>query len=179
MRGAAPSPKPAALSPPNPEGLCAGRTPRCCVSVYRASRHRRRPILDTETAAAELRAADEALRAAKAAAEPAQSTAATAAAAVTAASTAATVPGARPPRDREERIRHGAVTNWRRCGPPFSDEAVAEQATADAEEQRKADEAVADLTGRYAAAEPDAVEAELAAAAAVERDQRRTRRHQA
>ncbi|MFN8073175.1 MAG: AAA family ATPase [Mycobacterium sp.] len=147
------------------EGLCAGED--AAVLRFRLTELRATAAdqsLDTETAAAELRAADEALRAAKAAAEPAQSTAATAAAAVTAASTAATVLRDRLATAKSEfaTVRDQLAT----LRAAVSDEAVAEQATADAEEQRKADEAVADLTGRYAAAEPDAVEAELAAAAA-------------
>ena len=54
-----------------------------------------------------------------------------------------------------------------------SDEAVAAQATADAEEQRTADEAVTALAERYAAADPAAVDAELSAASAGRRDHHR------
>ena len=164
------------------EGLCAGEDAavlRDRLTELRAAAADQ--SLDTETAAAELRAADEALRAAKTAAEPTQNAAAAAAAAVTAASTAATVLRDRLATATAEfaTVRDQLAT----LRAAVSDGAVAEQATADAEEQRKADEAVANLTGRYAAADPDTVDAELAAAAAAveaisaERDDTRLELH--
>lgn len=150
------------------EGLCAGED----AAVLRARLAELRAdaageSVDTETAAAELKAADEALRAAKAAAEPAQRASATAAASLTAASTAATVL-----RDRLATATFEFATVRDQLATlrgAISDEAVAAQATADAEEQRKADEVVSELAERYAAAEPDAVDAELSdASAAVE-----------
>jgi hypothetical protein len=118
--------------------------------------------LDPEAAAAELAAADEALRAARADADSRRKAAATAAGALTATATEATVARDRlkVAGDEFDTVREQLAAKR----VSLSDQAVAGQAVADAAAQRLADEAMAALAERYAAADPDAVEAELAAA---------------
>lgn len=118
--------------------------------------------VDSETALAELKAADTALRAARGDADTHQQAAAAAAAVHTAKATEATVQ-----HDRRQ-IAEAELASVREqlatLRAVISDEAIAAQASADAEAQRRADEAVRALAERYDAAEPDAVEAALAAA---------------
>ena len=147
------------------EGLCAGEDPtlirsrlaelRAAVAAYEQ--------IDTEAAIAELKSADAALRTARGDADTHQRAATAAAAAHTANATDATVQRDRLTTAEAEftTVREQLAT-LRAVVP---DEDVAAQATADADAQRQADAAVTALTERYEAAEPAAVEAELAAAA--------------
>ncbi|WP_059017360.1 AAA family ATPase [Mycobacterium sp. M26] len=119
--------------------------------------------LDAETVAAELAAADDALRAARTVAEAKQKASAEATAAHAGKSTQATVLRTQhAAAEAESATVHEQLATVRAA---LSDEAVAAQAAADAEEQRKADAVVAALAERYGAADPAAVDAELAAAA--------------
>ncbi|MGI9123426.1 MAG: ATP-binding protein, partial [Mycobacterium sp.] len=145
------------------EGLCAGEDAasiRDRLAEVRAAAADE--SIDAEGVAAELKAAEEALRAAKAHAE----TTRTAAIAATAALTK-TVTDASVLRDRLKTADAEFITVCEQLATlraAVTDEAVAAQATADAGERAKADEAVAALAGRYAAADPDVVAVELAAA---------------
>lgn len=146
------------------EGLCSGED----VTVLRARLAELRAAasdgeqLDAEAVAAELRAADDALRAARADAEAKQKVAADAGAAHVLRSTAATVLRTQcEAAETESADVHEQLATLRAA---VSDEAVAAQAAADAEEHRKADDVVTALAERYGAADPTAVEAELAAA---------------
>ena len=130
--------------------------------------------VDAEAAAAELASADEGLRAARAGTDIQQPLVAAATAEHNAKATAAALL-----RDRltaansEFSIVCEQLTTLRAAVP---DEAVAALATADAEALRQAADAVAALAQEYAAHDPDAVAAELAAASSaviamtVERD---------
>ena len=130
--------------------------------------------VDAEAAAAELASADEGLRAARAGTDIQQPLVAAATAEHNAKATAAALL-----RDRltaansEFAIVCEQLTTLRAAVP---DEAVAALATADAEALRQAADAVAALAQEYAAHDPDAVAAELAAASSaviamtVERD---------
>jgi len=118
--------------------------------------------LDAEAAAAELTAANDALRVARLDADAKQKAAIEATATHTKKSTEATVL-----RDRRETAgaeSTGVREQLAALRATVTDETVAAQAAADAEEQRRADEAVAALAERYAVADPAAVEAALAAA---------------
>jgi len=118
--------------------------------------------VDAETAAAELASADDGLRAARADADAQQQMATAATSELSAKATAAALL-----RDRlaaantEFAIVCEQLATLRAAVP---DGAVAAQASADAEAQRQADDAVAALAQQYAAHDPDAVAAELAAA---------------
>jgi hypothetical protein len=146
------------------EGLCAGEDAaalRAQLAGLRAAASAVQQI-DPAAAAVELSAADEALGKARAEADEQQKAAIAATAALTTHATGATVA-----RDRLKTADTEFVTvrdQLATLRAAVSDEAVAAQATADAEAQRKADEAVNALTERYAAADPAAVDAELAAA---------------
>ena len=120
--------------------------------------------LDAETAAAQLSSADAALRAARADADARQQAAAAATAEFNAKATAGVLVRDRLAAANTEfaRVRDDLATL--RAAVP--DDVVAAQATADAEAQRLADEDVTALAERYAAHDPDAVAAELAAASA-------------
>lgn len=146
------------------EGLCSGED----AAVLRGRLAELRAAasdgeqLDAEAVAAELTAADDALRAARAHAGATQKASAEAAAAHAGKSTHATVLRTQcAAAEVEAGNVHEQLAALRAA---VSDEAVAAQAAADAEEQRKADEVVAALAERYGAADPAAVDAELAAA---------------
>ncbi len=146
------------------EGLCAGedgKVVRTRLAELRAAASDGEQT-DAETAAAELTAASDALRTTRLEAEARQKAATEATAAHTKKSTEATVL-----RDRlatagteSTAVREQLAT----LRSAITDETVAAQAAAAAEEHRKADEAVTALAERYAAADPAAVEAELSAA---------------
>ena len=146
------------------EGLLAGEdaaTLRAQLAELRVAASHGEQI-DAETVAAELTAADETLRTARADADRWQKAATSAAAALTTRVTEATLV-----RDRLKT----AVAEFASVRDQLAmlraavaDEAVAAQATADAEAQRKADEAMTETAQCYAATDPAAVEAELAAA---------------
>ena len=146
------------------EGLCMGEDAaalRTQLADLRAAASAVQQI-DPEAAALELSASDEELGKARAEADEQQKAAIAATAALTAQATGATVA-----RDRLKTADTEFVSvrdQLAMLRAAVSDEAVAAQATADAEAQRKADEAVSALTERYAAADPAAVDAELAAA---------------
>ena len=146
------------------EGLCAGEDPaalRAELAELRACAAEGEQ-LDAEAAAAELAAADKALRAARAEADARRNAATAATAALTAKATEATIA-----RDRLRTAETEFVTvrdQLATLRAAVSDEAVAAQASADAQEQSTADQAAAVLAERYAAADPTAIEAELAAA---------------
>lgn len=118
--------------------------------------------IDPEAAAAELAAADEAQRTARADADSRRKAAAMAAAGLTAAVAEATVVRDRLKIAGDEfvAVREQLAT----MRSDVSDDAVAAKAAADAEVQQVADAAMTALAERYAAADPDAVEAEQAAA---------------
>ncbi len=150
------------------EGLCAGEDPaalRTQLADLRAAASDGERI-DAEAAAAELAAADSALRTARTGADTCQKAAVAAAAAVTGKATAVTVARERLTTAEAEfvLVRDQLAT----LRAAVDDEAVAAQAAADAGEQRAADDAANALAERYAAAEPAAVEAELAAASEAE-----------
>lgn len=118
--------------------------------------------VDAEAVAAELAEADSALRAARADADAHHKTVATAGAALTATVTEVTLV-----RDRLKTAEAEFATlrdQLATIRATLSDDAVAARAAADAEAQRVDDQATAVLAERYAAADPEAVEAELAAA---------------
>ena len=146
------------------EGLCAGEnaaTLRNQLSELRATSGGEQ--IDPEAAMAELAESDEALRAARTDVELRQQSAVAATAAHTATVTAATVA-----RDRLKTADAEFVSVREQLATlraALADDAVAAQATADAEEQRKADAVVAALVERWDAAAPEAVDAERAAAA--------------
>lgn len=146
------------------EGLCAGEEAaalRAQLAGLRAAASQGAQI-DPETAAAELAMADTALREARTHADEQQKAAATATGVLTTAVTAAAVA-----RDRLKtaEAEFAAVRDQlAMLRAAVSDEAVAAQASADAEAQRAAEHAAAALAEQYTAADPDAVEAELAAA---------------
>lgn len=147
------------------EGLCAGED----AAALRAQLVELRAAaadesLDTEAAAAELKAAAEALQAARAGAGEQQKAAASTAAEHAARATEAAV--AREQLRTAEAEFVSVREQLATLRAAAADEAVAAQAAADADEQRKAEEALGTLTERYEAEDPDAVDAELAAAAA-------------
>ncbi len=151
------------------EGLCAGEHAdalRTQLEALRAAAAGDEPTggehSDPEVAAAELKAAADALGEARVEAEGHQKAAAAAAAALSAKSTAATVARDRLKTADTEFVAVRDQLAMLRAA--VADDAVAEQATADAEAQRAADAAVAALAERYAAADPAAVDAQLAAA---------------
>lgn len=146
------------------EGLCAGEDAATlrAQSAELAATASLGAQIDPEVAAAELMAAGEALGAVRAEADEHQKAATAAAVALT-----ATVTGATLARDRLKSAdtEFAAVREQlAMLRAAVSDEAVAAQAGTDADAQRTADAALAALDERYAAADPDAVEAELAAA---------------
>jgi hypothetical protein len=146
------------------EGLCAGDDPvvlRTQLAELRAALSDGEEI-DAQAAGAELTAAAEALRIAKEEAGERQMAASAAAAALVAVATEATVVRARLKTADAEFVTVREQLAMLRAA--LSDEAVAAQATADAEAHRFAGEAVQALEERYAAAEPATVDAELAAA---------------
>ncbi len=146
------------------EGLCAGEDATALstqLAQLRAAAAEGEQI-DPEAAAAELTASGEALGSVRAEAVEHQKAAAAAATVLASKITEATVA-----RDRLRTAESEFVSvrdQLAMLRAAVSDEAVAAQATADADEQRVADEAVNALAMRYAAADPVAVEAELAAA---------------
>ncbi len=147
------------------EGLCGGEEPaalRGQLAEFRAARSD--GTLDPAAAAAELAAADAALRAARSDADARQKVAVAATAAHTAKATQAAVAREQLKTADAEFVSVGEQLTTLRAA--VSDEALAAQASVDAEEQRAADAAVAALAARYAASDPDAVDAELAAATA-------------
>lgn len=148
------------------EGLCGGEDAaalRAQLADLRANAGDGE--LDPEAAAAELTAAVEALGPARADAEVQQNAAVAGTAAHTAKVTEVAL--ARD-RLRTADVEFASVRDQlATLRAALSDEAVSAQATAAAEEQRKADEAVAGLAQRYAANDPDAIDAELATASAV------------
>ena len=146
------------------EGLCAGedaealRTELAGLRVSASDGER----ADPERAAAELKDADAALRAARTDADARQKASVAATAAYTAKVTEATVA-----RDRLTTADAEFVTVREQLAmlrAAATDDAVAAQAAADAVKQRKADEAAAALAERFAAADPEGVDAELTAA---------------
>ena len=147
------------------EGLCGGED-GALLRTRLAELRARTPDdqqIDAETAAAELAAASDALRAARSHADTLQKAAVEAASAHVKKSTDATV--LRDRRTTAETEFAAVRQQLATLRSAVTDEAVAAQAAADAEEQRTADEAVAALAERYAAADPAAADAELAAAA--------------
>jgi hypothetical protein len=146
------------------EGLCAGDDPvvlRTQLAELRAALSDGEEI-DAQAAGAELTAAAEALRIAKEEAGERQMAASAAAAALVAVATEATVVRERLKTADAEFVTVREQLAMLRAA--LSDEAVAAQATADAEAHRFAGEAVQALEERYAAADPATVDAELAAA---------------
>lgn len=137
--------------------------------------------IDPEAAAVELAAAGEALTKARIQAAERQEAATAATAVRSVKSTGATVARERLKTADTEFVSVRDQLAMLRAA--VSDEAVAAQATTDADTQRKADEAVTALGERYDAAEPVAVEAELAAAsqavetAAAQRDHTKLELH--
>lgn len=151
------------------EGLCAGEDApalRAQLAALRAAAAVGEQI-DPEATAADLKAAVESLAKAKAEADGHQKAVAAAAAALGTKSTAMTVAQEQlKSADAEFLAVRDQLAILRAAVP---DDAVAAQATADAEAQRMADQAVAALAQRYASADPAAVDTELASAlAAVE-----------
>jgi uncharacterized protein YhaN len=146
------------------EGLCAGEEAaalRTQLAGLRAVASTGEQI-DPEAAAAELTAAGEARGTARARADEHQKSATTAVAALTATVTAATVARDRlKAAETEFAVVRDQLAMLRAA---VSDEAVAAQAAGDAQAQRVADDAVNVRTERYAAADPEAVDSELAAA---------------
>jgi DNA repair exonuclease SbcCD ATPase subunit len=116
--------------------------------------------IDPEAAAAELTAAGEALAKARAEAAEHQKAATAAAAVLSAKSTGATVAQERLKTADAEFVSVRDQLAMLRAA--VSDELVAAQATSDADAKRTADEVVAGLAERYGAADPAAVDAELA-----------------
>ena len=163
MRGAARSPRAAPRTPPNSR-VCAqarmrvvARPPGSCARSHRTAGG------GSRGGRCRLTAARDALRDARTHAEKLQKVAADAASAQVEKSTAATVLRTRCAVAETEAVAaHEQLATVRAA---VTDEALAARAAADAEEQRKADEAVAALAERYAAADPEAVATELAAAA--------------
>ncbi len=146
------------------DGLCAGEDAAALRTQLAELRASIGETLDEEAVAAELKAADEALRAARPEADATRKAADLAADALTKASTETTLATDRlKTGDTEFVTVRDRLTTLRAA---VADETVAAQATADADEQGKAEAAVAALSESYAAADPAAVEAELAAAAA-------------
>ena len=146
------------------EGLCTGggaAALRTQLADLRAAASAGQQI-DPEGAAAELSAAGEALGKARAEADEHQTAAIAATAALTTQATGATVARDRLKTADTEFVSVRDQLAMLRAAVP--DEAVAAQATIDAEALRKADEAVNALTERYAAADPADVDAELEAA---------------
>jgi len=146
------------------EGLCAGEDAaglRAQLAEFRAAASNSGQT-DPEAAAAELKAADAALRAARTDADVHQRAAVAATATHNAKATEATVARDRLTTADAEfvSVREQLVT----LRAAVSDERVAAAASSDAEEQAKADAALAALAQRCAAADPEAVDAELAAA---------------
>jgi len=147
------------------EGLCSGEDPaalRAQLAGLRATDSE--DELDPEAAAIELKAAVEALSPARSDADVKQKAAVVATAAHTAKVTEATVA-----RDRLKTAEAEFVTvrdQLTTLRAALSDDTVAAQATAAAEEQSKADAAVAALAERYDAKDPGAIDAELADASA-------------
>jgi hypothetical protein len=116
--------------------------------------------IDPAAAAAELTAAGEALAKARAEAAEHQKAATAAAAVLSAKSTGATVAQERLKTADAEFVSVRDQLAMLRAA--VSDELVAAQATSDADAKRTADEVVAGLAERYGAADPAAVDAELA-----------------
>jgi hypothetical protein len=116
--------------------------------------------IDPEAAAAEQTAAGEALAKARAEAAEHQKAATAAAAVLSAKSTWATVAQERLKTADAEFVSVRDQLAMLRAA--VSDELVAAQATSDADAKRTADEVVAGLAERYGAADPAAVDAELA-----------------
>ena len=146
------------------EGLLAGEDAevlRTHLAELRAAASHGEQI-DAKAAAAELVAADEALRTARAEADTRHKALTAATAALAAATTEVTVARDRLKSADDEFVSVRDQLTMLRAS--VSDEAVAAQADADAAARRKADEAVTALAERYAAADPTAVEAELTAA---------------
>lgn len=148
------------------EGLCAGEDAaalRTQLAGLRAKAAEGDQV-DPEAAGPELQAAQEALRIARDVAETQQKVAVAAAAAHTAKAAEVTIA-----RDRLKSADIECVSVHEQLAmlrAVVSDEAVAAQAMADAEEQSKSDAVVSGLTERYDANDPAAIDAELAAAAA-------------
>ena len=146
------------------EGLCAGEDPAALRTQLAELRASIGETLDEEAVAAELKAADEALRAARPDSDATRQAATAAAAALASASTRTALATDRlKTADTEFVTVREQLTTLRAA---VTDEVVAAQAAADAEEHAKAESVVAALSERYEAADPEAVEAELAAAAA-------------
>jgi hypothetical protein len=118
--------------------------------------------IDPAAAATELTAAGEALAKVRVEAADLQKATTAATAVLSAKSTGATVARERLKAADTEFVSVRDQLAMLRAA--VSDEAVAAQATTDAEAQHKADADAAALAERYAAADPDAVDAELAAA---------------
>ncbi|MBU3749058.1 MAG: hypothetical protein FGM52_01165 [Mycobacterium sp.] len=146
------------------EGLCAGEDP-AALRTQLADLHAAGTAggqSDPEAVAAELKSADAALRAARSVADNQQRAAVVATAAYTATSTKAAVG-----RDRLMTADAEFVAVCEQLATlraAVSDEAVAAAASADAAAQATADAAVAALSQRYDATDPESVRAELAAA---------------
>ncbi len=144
------------------EGLCAGEEAAALRNQLAVLRAAAGEPIDAQAAAAELKAADETLRTARTDAEAQQKIAVSTAAAHAKAGTETALAKDRLQTADTEfvAVREQLVT----VRAALADEVVAAQAAADAEEQGRADDAVAALAERYAAADPAAVDAELAAA---------------
>ncbi|MCH9722616.1 MAG: AAA family ATPase [Actinomycetia bacterium] len=121
------------------------------------------PVVDAETAAADVAAAEAALDAARDGAAAVRQSVADATAALAEKATAAAL--------LRDRVRTAEEELAAVCGrlvtlrAAVSDDSVAARADADAAAQSQADAELAGLAERYAAADPDGVEAELVAAA--------------
>ena len=146
------------------EGLCAGEDPQTLRTELAGLRAKAADgaQIDPEAAGAELKAAEEALRAARTDAETRQKVSAAASAALTAKTAEVAIARDRLTAADAEFVSVREQLATLRAAVP--DEGVAAQAATDAEAQRTADEAVAALAERYDAADPMAVDAELAAA---------------
>ena len=146
------------------EGLCAGEDPAALRTQLAELRASAGETLDEEAVAAELKAGDEVLRTARPEADAARKAAALAADALVRASTETTLAADRRKNaDAEFVTVREQLTTLRAA---VADEVIAAQAIADAAEHAKAEAAVAELSERYEAADPAAVETELATAAA-------------
>jgi len=143
------------------EGLCAGEQAAALrtqlAALRAAAAHAERT--DPEAAIIELKAAEEALKASRTHADALQKAANAASAAHAATATEATVARDRLKNAETEFVTVREQLATLRAAVPDQD--VAAQATADAEEHRRADAEVAALAEAYQAADPAAVEAEL------------------
>ena len=150
------------------EGLCAGEEPeqlRARLTGLSATAEGGVAVgMDTEQAAAALRAATQQVEQARAAAEAATAAAQAAVAAHSQAATEVTVLGTRVENARAELADAEGRLAAQRSEIP--DEALSAAAAAAAELLEQADGLTAQLTDRYQAAQPAAVQAELDAAAA-------------